>query len=194
MKLPLSKCGRADEPVPFDEPSRIVGLLESQQRLTQVLDRIESPDPEQVVFQGSDEPLGAAVSFLARGRTRANSRRRGTRSPSGSDPTCIESRGRVGVSIRWRRPWRRKAVEPGRRLATWSLSRPARLSRAFVTSREFRFKDQCTAYGGSACSLHAQGRRSAAPVIGLASVTFSAARMRHSPLRRVTTARINAST
>ena len=43
-------------------------------------------------------------------------------------------------------------------------------------------------------SPRAQGRRIAAPVIGLVSVTFSSAWMRHSPSRRVTIARISVST
>jgi hypothetical protein len=35
----------------------------SQQGLTEVLDGIEGPHPEQVLLQGADEALGAAVAL-----------------------------------------------------------------------------------------------------------------------------------
>ena len=59
----LPEGGRADEAVAFDEPCGVVGLSERQQRLAEFLDRFEVPHPEQVLLQGSDEPLGAAIPF-----------------------------------------------------------------------------------------------------------------------------------
>src|SRR4051812_23886481 len=38
-----------------------VALPKDQQRLTELLDAVEGPRPEQVLLQGSDEALGAAV-------------------------------------------------------------------------------------------------------------------------------------
>src|SRR4051795_13150032 len=49
------------EPVPFDEPGRVVALPKDEQRLTEFLDGVEGAHPEQVLFQGPDEALGAAV-------------------------------------------------------------------------------------------------------------------------------------
>src|SRR5271166_466986 len=47
--------------MPFDQPVRVVSLSERQQRLSEFFDRFEGPDPEQVLLERADEPLGAAV-------------------------------------------------------------------------------------------------------------------------------------
>src|SRR5438105_3627925 len=49
--------------MPFDQPSGVVDLAESEQRLAKVLDCIEGPDPQEVLLERSDEALGAAVSL-----------------------------------------------------------------------------------------------------------------------------------
>src|SRR3954470_13985109 len=49
--------------MPFDEPGGVVDLAKDQQGLTEVLDGIEGPHPEQVLLQGADEALGAAVAL-----------------------------------------------------------------------------------------------------------------------------------
>src|SRR3954468_12391369 len=51
------------EPVPFDEPGRVVDLPKDEQRLTELLDGVEGAHPEQVLLQGPDEALGAAVAL-----------------------------------------------------------------------------------------------------------------------------------
>ena len=43
--------------------SGIIGFAGYQQSLTQFLDTLESPHPEQVFLQRADEPLGAAIAF-----------------------------------------------------------------------------------------------------------------------------------
>src|SRR3954469_2655544 len=53
--------GRCLEPVPFDEPGGVVDLPKDQQRLTEFLDAVEGAHPEQVLLQGPNEALGAAV-------------------------------------------------------------------------------------------------------------------------------------
>src|SRR4051812_39039136 len=47
--------------MPFDEPGRIVDLSNDEQRLTELLDGVKGAHPEQVLLQGPDEALGAAV-------------------------------------------------------------------------------------------------------------------------------------
>ncbi len=47
----------------FDQPGVVVGFPEREQRLPQLLDGLEGPHPEQVLFQRADEPLGAAIAF-----------------------------------------------------------------------------------------------------------------------------------
>src|SRR3712207_4907530 len=47
--------------MPLDQPGRVVGLAELEQRPAQLLDGVEGPQPEQVLLQGADEPLGASV-------------------------------------------------------------------------------------------------------------------------------------
>jgi hypothetical protein len=62
-KLLGADGGGWPEPVPLDEPGRVVGIAELEQRLAQFLDRVEGPHPEQVLLQGADEALGAAVAL-----------------------------------------------------------------------------------------------------------------------------------
>src|SRR3954464_13219608 len=47
--------------MPFDEPGRVVDLPKDEQRLPELLDGVEGAHPEQVLLQGPDEALGAAV-------------------------------------------------------------------------------------------------------------------------------------
>ena len=47
--------------MPFDEPDRVVDPPKAEQRLTELLDGVEGAHPEQVLLQGPDEALGAAV-------------------------------------------------------------------------------------------------------------------------------------
>jgi hypothetical protein len=49
--------------VPPDQPAFVVGLPEVDQREAELLDVAEGPDPEQVLLQRPDEPLGAAVAL-----------------------------------------------------------------------------------------------------------------------------------
>src|SRR6201996_5575448 len=73
LKLLLPERCRADEAVAFDQPVGVVHLSERQQRLSKFFDGFESPDPEQVLLERADEPLGAAVAFRSAhegGRTR----------------------------------------------------------------------------------------------------------------------------
>src|SRR3954453_16967039 len=51
------------EPVPFDEPGRVVDLPKDEQRLTELLDGVEGAHPEQVLLERADEALGAAVAL-----------------------------------------------------------------------------------------------------------------------------------
>jgi hypothetical protein len=48
--------------VPLDQPGRVVCFPERKQRLTQLLDRFEASNPEQVLLQRADEPFGAAIA------------------------------------------------------------------------------------------------------------------------------------
>src|SRR5689334_74755 len=54
---------RVAEAVPLDEPRRVVDLAERDQRVAQLLDGLEGSHPEQVLLQGADKALGAAVAF-----------------------------------------------------------------------------------------------------------------------------------
>src|SRR3954466_14996332 len=47
--------------MPFDEPGRVVDLPKDEQRLTELLDGVKGAHPEQVLLQGPDEALGAAI-------------------------------------------------------------------------------------------------------------------------------------
>ena len=49
--------------MPLDEPSRVVELPERDQRVAELLDGVEGPHPQQVLLQGADEALGAAIAF-----------------------------------------------------------------------------------------------------------------------------------
>jgi hypothetical protein len=49
--------------VPLDEPGCVVGLSEVEQRPTQLLDGVEGLHPQEVLLQGADEALGAAIAF-----------------------------------------------------------------------------------------------------------------------------------
>src|SRR5919205_1687075 len=62
-KLLLPDRGGRPEAVPLDEPGRVVGLAEGEQRLAQLLDRGEAPHPEQVLLERAGEALGAAVAL-----------------------------------------------------------------------------------------------------------------------------------
>ena len=63
LKVLPAIFSRGEESVAFDQPAVVVGLAEREQRLTQFLDGLEGPHPEQVLLQGADEPLGAAIAF-----------------------------------------------------------------------------------------------------------------------------------
>src|SRR4051794_36693719 len=63
LKLSPAIFGRAEEAVGLDQPGRVVGLAEREQRLAQLLDGLEGSHPEQVLLQRADEPLGAAIAF-----------------------------------------------------------------------------------------------------------------------------------
>ena len=58
-----SEGGGGPEAVPLDEPGRVVDLPKFDQRAAELLDGVEGPHPEQVLFQGADEALGAAVAL-----------------------------------------------------------------------------------------------------------------------------------
>src|SRR3954469_23358729 len=49
--------------MPFDEPGRVVDLPKDEQRLTELLDGVEGPHPEQVLLERADEALGAAIAL-----------------------------------------------------------------------------------------------------------------------------------
>src|SRR3954452_889352 len=58
--------------VPLDDPALVVGPLERDERQAELLDGLEAAHPQQVLLQGPDEPLGAAVALrLAHARRRA---------------------------------------------------------------------------------------------------------------------------
>ena len=45
------------------DPGPVVGVLERVERLAQVLDGGEAADPEEVLLERADEPLGAAIAL-----------------------------------------------------------------------------------------------------------------------------------
>src|SRR3954469_2766673 len=47
--------------MPFDEPGRVVALPKDEQRLTELLDGVEGPHPEQVLLEGANKALRAAI-------------------------------------------------------------------------------------------------------------------------------------
>src|SRR5918911_5004578 len=63
MKLVVPDLGRGSVCVTFHDPGLIIAVPERKERLAQLLDGIEPTQPEQVLLQGSDEALGAAVPF-----------------------------------------------------------------------------------------------------------------------------------
>src|SRR3954451_5541034 len=63
LKVLPAIFSRAEESVAFDQPAVVVGLAEREQRLTEFLDGLEGPHPQQVLLQGADEPLGAAIAL-----------------------------------------------------------------------------------------------------------------------------------
>ncbi len=65
VKAGSAGCLRGLEPVPLDEPGGVVGLLEGEQGLTELFQGAEGPHPQEVLFQGADEALGAAVLSAA---------------------------------------------------------------------------------------------------------------------------------
>src|SRR4051812_18074180 len=56
--------------MPLDEPALVVAPLEREQRQAQLLDGVEAADPEQILLQHANKPLGAAVAlrFAHKGR------------------------------------------------------------------------------------------------------------------------------
>jgi hypothetical protein len=55
LKLLVPDRGGGREPVvPLDQPGGVVDLAELEQRLMQVLDGVEGPDPEKVLLEGAD--------------------------------------------------------------------------------------------------------------------------------------------
>ena len=63
LKLLLAELGWREEAVAFDQPGRVVGFAERQQRLTQFLDGRKGPHPQQVFLERPDEPFDAAVAL-----------------------------------------------------------------------------------------------------------------------------------
>lgn len=51
------------EAVTLDHPLLVVSPFELPQGRDQFREGDEGPDPEQVLFQGADEPLGDAIAF-----------------------------------------------------------------------------------------------------------------------------------
>src|SRR5690242_12638569 len=49
--------------MPLDDPALVVGLLERNECQAEFLDGREVADPQQVLLQGPNEPLGAAVAL-----------------------------------------------------------------------------------------------------------------------------------
>src|SRR3954452_19409841 len=62
-KLRGTDGGGRPEAVALDEPGRVVDLPERDQCVAKLLDGVEGAAPEQVLFQGADEALGAAVAL-----------------------------------------------------------------------------------------------------------------------------------
>src|SRR3954452_20012075 len=63
VELSGPDLGRCPVAVPLDDPGLVVNLPELLERQAQLLDGGEGPDPEQVLLQRPDEPLGAAVAL-----------------------------------------------------------------------------------------------------------------------------------
>src|SRR3954451_25440949 len=63
VELIGADLGRRPVAVPLDDPGPVVGFLEGLERQAQLLDGREAPHPEQVLLQGADEALRAAVAL-----------------------------------------------------------------------------------------------------------------------------------
>ena len=63
VHLVASELCRRAVTVPLDQPMLVVGPPEVDEGETQLLDGAEGPDPEEVLLEGADEPLGAAVAL-----------------------------------------------------------------------------------------------------------------------------------
>ena len=74
--------------VALDEPLAVVAVLEGQQDQAQVLERGEGLDPEELLLEGADEALGAAVGF-SRQLHLIPTERDGFRSPTRSIPWLV---------------------------------------------------------------------------------------------------------
>jgi len=59
----LSGLGGGAVAETLQDPLLVVEVLKLQQRLPQVFHRLERADPEEVLLEGPDEPLGAAVAL-----------------------------------------------------------------------------------------------------------------------------------
>src|SRR4051794_31919855 len=59
LELDGTDLGRGPVAVPLNDPALVVGPPELLEREPQLLDGLEAPHPEQVLFQRPDEPLGA---------------------------------------------------------------------------------------------------------------------------------------
>src|SRR3954465_14949099 len=62
-KLVLPHGGGCLKPVPFDEPGGVVDLPKVEQRLPKLLDGVEGTHPEQVLLEGANKALRAAVAL-----------------------------------------------------------------------------------------------------------------------------------
>ena len=62
-RVKVARLGWRPEAVPLDEPGRVVDLPELDQVVAKLLHSVEGPHPEQALFQGADEALGAAVAL-----------------------------------------------------------------------------------------------------------------------------------
>jgi hypothetical protein len=63
VHLVASELGWGAVSMALDQPVFIVGPPEVDQGQVELLDGLEGPDPEQVLLQGADESLGAAVAL-----------------------------------------------------------------------------------------------------------------------------------
>jgi hypothetical protein len=61
LKLLVPDRGGRPEAVSLDQPGRVVGFAELEQRLAEVLDGVEGPQPQQDFLERADEAFGAAV-------------------------------------------------------------------------------------------------------------------------------------
>ena len=94
MDLGLPDLGRSLVAVPADDPLPVVRLLEFQQGQPQVLDRVEAPDPEQILLEGAHEALRDAVALRLphEGRRAFRTGCRGRAATSGPAPVPVAAR------------------------------------------------------------------------------------------------------